>query len=256
MIKLGLIGSDITHSLSSAVHTCVMDKLGIEGEYTHYTVEKGGLPAFMESVKAGEINGFNVTMPHKTDIIPYLDFMDEESISYNAVNTVNIVNGKLHGYNTDAVGFVLSLEEQGVEVEGKNIIILGTGGSASSLALKFARLNAKSVDMVSARDIPSELPSCDILVNATPLGMQGKAADFTDFGFLDSLHNAAVVCDLIYAPPKTTLLKEAEARGLKIINGLGMLIYQALISDEIYLNTKIDLHEMKNYVMYNLSVFS
>lgn len=265
MIKLGLIGDPISHSLSPIIHTTVMNYLGIEHSYEPYNVKKGDLEGYIRKIKEENILGFNVTMPHKVDIIKYLDVLDDDSIKFNSVNTVKYESGKLYGYNTDARGLVMSLSDNSVNLAGKNILILGAGGVASTIAVKFAEerpnkiivLNrsldkAKEVcNLVSKqsnvttiydelKNVENYTKATNLVVNTTPLGMHGIEEDFENLDFLNNLNKSTIVCDLIYNPRETLLLQQAKLLNIKTLNGLGMLIYQALISDEIYLNQKID----------------
>lgn len=266
MLKLAVIGDPIEHSMSPLVHSCVLSQLDIEYSYEKTRVEKGNLKEYIDyAVKKG-INGFNITMPHKIDILEHLDYIDKEAQYYASVNTVSIKDGKLYGYNTDALGYIESLKSCGVSIKDKNILILGAGGVVRTLTKAFVKSNAKSLcilnrtiktaqkiieDISKAKTslefgdlsdstIKDKCKTADILINATPLGMSGYDGEFQNFDFLDYLKPESIVSDLIYNPPKTRLLSEAENRGLKTLNGMRMLIFQAILADEIYLDTKID----------------
>ena len=231
------------------------------------------------------MTAFNLTMPHKVDIIPYLEEIDEDARLFGAVNTVKIREGKLYGYNTDARGFILSLNSCGADVKGKNIVILGAGGVVSTLALKFAVSGAKRIVILNrtpkkAADICARIEKlkeegvidteaellwnnsetstinkyigdCHILINATPLGMSGVEGDYTDLSFIDGLPREALAADLIYNPSKTRFLAYAEKKGNKIMNGLGMLIGQAILADEIYLERELDVSELFTNLLEN-----
>lgn len=277
MIKLAVIGDPVEHSLSPVIHSAVMERLGMEYEYYRVKVEKGGLARFLERVKRENITGFNLTMPHKSDIIPFLDEIDAEAKVYNSVNTVKYEDGKLYGYSTDADGYKLALSEAGYSFECKNVLILGAGGVSGTIVSKAAREGAASIvvlnrtlekaeavikcaegssakcraDIMTDENMRHFAKETDILINATPLGMTGVSADYKDLGFLEELPKASLVSDLIYSPKQTSFLKSADELGLNTINGFGMLIYQALISDEIYLGQKLDLPELKVYIEEN-----
>ncbi len=267
MIKLAVIGDPIEHSLSPLVHGGVMDELGIPYTYEKIQVKKGELPGFLSYVKEKGITGFNLTMPHKVDIIPYLDEMDEEAQLFDSVNTVKVEDGKLLGYNTDALGYVMSLKSKGYTVQNSRVVILGAGGVVRTLGLKFATEGAKEIricnrtvekaeeiaqsvqnrtgvpvfaDDFSPKTIANIGKKCDIFVNATPLGMHGISGEFEDLSFVEVLPKSSLVSDLIYHPAKTKLLQKAEKQGLATINGLGMLIYQGILADELYLDKKLD----------------
>lgn len=278
-IKLAVIGDPISHSLSPVIHTTVLENLGIDYEYEKVRVEKGGLERFLKYAKDANLRGFNLTMPHKVDIIPFLDEIDEEAKRYNSVNTVKIDGERLLGYNTDADGYIRSVEEKGFFFKGKKAVILGAGGAASTIALKLAAEGAEAVtvlnrtaaaavvlaeriysqtakriltDSLTAESIAEHCKDCDILINGTPLGMEGVSARFESFSFFDSLKKGALVSDFIYKPQMTDFLKNADSRGFKTVNGLGMLIYQGLIADEIFLDRKLDFPELKEKIAQKL----
>lgn len=270
---LNVIGDPIEHSKSPVVHGLVLGALGVDNDYTRVLVKKGELSEYVENAVKSGVRGFNLTMPHKVDIIPFLKEIDKDAELFGAVNTVSIKNGELYGYNTDARGFVLSLEQNGVDISGKSIVILGAGGVVSTLALKLSDMGAGEITLLNRTPEKAEAvcekirglqksgaakggtgllwgetgeaakyaPKCDVLINATPLGMSGVGADYEDLSFIDRLDPRAAVIDLIYSPPKTKFLAYAEKRGHKIINGLGMLIGQAILADEIYLDKKLDI---------------
>ena len=268
MLKLAVIGDPIEHSLSPEVHGAALDFLGIEYEYEKVRVAQGGLLEFIDYAKKSGINGFNLTMPHKVDILPFLDEIDEEADAFSSVNTVHIRDGKLCGYSTDALGYRLSLEMIGYGFKHSRVVILGAGGVVRTLALAAARDGAESITILnrtaekaeiicneisgvcgnvksggfSFDEIAEQSENADILINATPLGMSGCNGKFDNLGFLDCVDETALVSDLIYNPSETEFLYRARRNGNKTLNGLGMLIYQALASDEVYLGRKIDIH--------------
>ncbi|MBO5364105.1 MAG: shikimate dehydrogenase [Clostridia bacterium] len=262
MIKLAVVGDPIEHSLSPLVHGGAMDFIGAEYAYEKVQVKKGELPDFLSYAKEKGMNGFNLTMPHKVDILEYLDEIDDEARFFSSVNTVKIMDGQLLGFNTDAMGYVMALKSKGYSFQNSRVVILGAGGVVRTLALKAARLgatdiricnrtvekaeeiarlvNARTGVSVSAEEFSLERivnagKTCDILINATPLGMHGVERDFEDLSFLEVLPKTTLVSDLIYNPAKTKLLEKAERLGLTTLNGLGMLIYQGILADEIYL---------------------
>ncbi len=278
MLRLDVIGDPIEHSKSPLIHGTALDSLGIPYEYRKIRVAKGGLKEYINEAKGIGISGFNLTMPHKVDIIPFLDFIDDEAKSFNSVNTVRIKSGRLYGYNTDGKGFTYAMAELGVLPENKNIVILGAGGVVSTLALKMQLEGAKSITIlnrtlsaaeniadklsISAQALPlttesisSAVQGCDILVNATPLGMEGIDKDFEDLSFIDSLKYGALVYDLIYNPTETSLLKAAKARSFDTLNGMAMLIYQGLLADEIFLDQKLSLAPIKDKIEIKLKNF-
>ncbi len=266
MIKLSVIGDPIEHSLSPKVHGAILDTLKIEYEYEKVNVKKGELKEFIEYAKKSGIKGFNITMPHKVDIISHLDFVDSEAQDFGSVNTVHIKDNKLFGYTTDATGYELSLNRNGVEFKDSNVVILGAGGACRTILKKAVKSGAKTVTILNrtiekAREIAKDMgesvrvcgfeksdllreaESADILINATPLGMHG-CGEFESLDFLENLPPNAFVSDLIYNPKETKFLKRAKELGHRACNGLSMLIFQAIASDEYYLERKLDVFKI------------
>ncbi|MBE5039445.1 shikimate dehydrogenase [Ructibacterium gallinarum] len=261
MIRLAVIGDPIEHSLSPVVHSAALEQLGIPFTYEKIKVKKNGLEAFFRYAAEKKIDGFNLTMPHKVDILPYLYEIDGEAERFQSVNTVKVRDGKLYGYNTDAEGYKTALNMTGRRLKDSRVVILGAGGVVRTLALKAAFEEAASIQILNRTVLKAETiasmvwqrtgmevavgelndetlktvcKNCDILIQATPLGMQGIDQNFKQFAFLDALPKDALVSDLIYQPDRTLLLRMAEERGLATLNGLGMLIFQALLADRIY----------------------
>jgi len=278
-INLAVIGDPIAHSLSPVIHTTVLEELGIEYGYEKIRIAKGDLPPFLTSRQCFDMKGFNLTMPHKQDIIPHLDFIDRDAQLFDSVNTVKVEGKRLLGYNTDGQGCLRAIEDKGYDCKGKNIVIFGAGGVASTVALKMAFVNADSIIVLNRTlsssqslaenifkktgkkiicgelnitEMTKSCQNCDILINCTPLGMEGVDRDFEDFSFLKALKRDALVYDLIYKPEMTNLLKEASNLGLDTLNGLDMLIYQGLLADEIYLETSLDFPYLKEKIQQRM----
>lgn len=281
-IRLDVVGDPIDHSKSPVIHETVLEALGLDYEYRKVRIQKGHLDEYLFEVKKSHINGFNLTMPHKQDILPYLDFIDEEALVFDAVNTVKVKNGKLLGYNTDGRGCVWAIEEKGYTCKDKNIVIFGAGGVVSTVALKMVLEKASSITVLNrtlasaealrenvfkrtgvkiniaeltTKNMKAAMAGCDILINGTPLGMEGIDRNFEDFSFLDELESGALVYDLIYNPPMTNLLKESERRGFEVVNGFGMLIYQGLLADEFFLDRKLSFEPFKEKIEEKLKNF-
>ena len=277
--NLAVIGDPISHSLSPIIHTTVLEELGIDYSYEKIRIVKGELSPFLQSENCLSLKGFNLTMPHKQDVIPLLDYVDCEAQILNSVNTVKIDENHLSGYNTDGNGFLLAIKEKGYSIKGKNIVIFGAGGVVSTLALKLGLEEAGSIVILNRSQkaaealagnvlertgkkvttgllTPSQMnlycENCDILINGTPLGMEGTDCDFEDFSFLKALPSHALVHDLIYKPKMTNLLLHSSALGFDTLNGLGMLIYQGLLADEIFLDTTLDLSYFKDKIQERL----
>ncbi len=262
---LGLVGDPIEHTFSPSIHNKLCDKLNLNYIYIPFNIKSSKLSQAIEGFRAINLYGFNVTIPHKENIIPFIDKVSNEALLMGAVNTVKNIGGQLHGYNTDGYGFCQSLYYNNVSIKNKNIIILGAGGSARALSIKLAIEGAKSILILNrtpekAKDISNiindkikniasyglldndsprkYIKECDILINSTSMGMEPHVnlSPISDFNFLNS---KTIVCDLIYNPNKTLFLSKAEKMGCKIINGWGMLIFQAIKSFEIWTEQKV-----------------
>lgn len=264
MIKLGIIGDPIAHSLSPALHSYLLRSLGIAGEYRAYRVRESELKEFL--VTHQELAGFNVTIPHKERILNYLDWIFEEARVIGAVNTVKNEQGALMGYNTDSVGFLRSLRAR--NLSPRRAILIGAGGAARAVAhaLLQSTVTALSIynrtperaltlavelrhlypnKMTAVEQDPHRLPwdRADLFVNATPVGMK---SDTLPVPLPQRLPQNVLVYDLVYNPPKTRLLMEAERRGAQIMGGLDMLIYQAIEALKVWLE-RPDLEQQIKY---------
>lgn len=244
---LAVIGDPIAHSLSPLLQNTMIKALERDDLYLAFRVEKGGLPEFLAASKALHIDGFNLTMPHKEDILPFLDSCTPEAKRCGSVNTVRRRDGRLEGHCTDGLGFRRSLWDLGLDFPKKCVTILGAGGAARAIAMTAVDSGAKQVAVVNRTLSKAEaicageqnmlalersrveeiMPETDILINTTPVGMEGVAGT-GQYGFLRSLKPGAAAVDCIYAPPVTPFLAAAKALGHPTANGLGMLIYQAV----------------------------
>lgn len=276
---LDVIGDPIGHSKSPYIHETVLQELNIPYEYRKVKVQKGQLDSYLDEVTVLGISGFNLTMPHKVDVLPYLDFIDDDAKFFNSVNTVKVKDGKLLGYNTDGQGMLIAMKEKGFEPLGQNIAILGAGGVASTISVKMALEGAEKITIfnrtpaaaeaisqnvlkstgktistakLDCNILASSLTEYNILINCTPLGMQGTDCEFEDLSFLEALKSGALVYDLIYNPVETTLLKSAKSLGFNTLNGFGMLIYQGLLADEIFLERPLNFLYFKEKIEYKL----
>ena len=240
MLRLCVIGDPVAHSLSPKLHGEMLQKAGIDGSYEAVTVKLEELADFVARAKAGAYDGFNVTMPHKETILPLLDELAPSAQTMGAVNTVVVRNGRAIGYNTDGDGLVRSLPEL-----PKKAVVLGNGGAAKAVS-RALRQNGVEVAICARHPVGEQVPwcerenavaDCELLVNATCLGMTGKE-QFADFGFLKCLPENAVVYDLVYEPQKTKLLQEAEILCHPIAEGLALLKSQAELAFTIFTTVK------------------
>ena len=250
MKQLFVIGDPVAHSLSPLLHQAMIDQTGAAYRYDVRTVRPEELPAFVRWAKDGGCAGFNVTMPHKEAILPLLDEVDTTVAACGAVNTVCIREGRASGHNTDGAGFLDSLAGQGFHPQRRTVLLLGAGGAAKAVGHALAAAGADRVIVCARRleraaALAAQLPgcgegialaqdaiqqaaaACDLLVNATPLGMAGSPA-FAELDFLQALPPHAVVYDLVYHPRRTALLEAAARQGLRTVGGIDLLIRQAV----------------------------
>ncbi|AEH07337.1 shikimate dehydrogenase [Methanothermococcus okinawensis] len=267
---LGLIGHPVEHSLSPIMHNAALRDKNLNYVYLAFDVLPENLKYVVDGLKSlGTVDGFNVTIPHKVNIMKYLDEIDREAEFIGAVNTVKIANNKAVGYNTDGLGARRSLEEEIGKVENKNILIVGAGGAARAVAFEFAKNNnltiinrtVEKAELLSKEiseklnkpiyynNLDVDIDDFDIIIHTTPIGMYPniEAKPIID---TDGIKDNMVVMDLIYNPKETILLKEAKKHGAKTINGLGMLVYQGAIAFEIWTGVKPDIDIMKR-TLYN-----
>ena len=250
MKQLFVIGDPVAHSLSPLLHQIMIDQTGAAYRYDVRTVRPEELPVFVRWTKDGGCVGFNVTMPHKEAILSLLDEVDATAASCGAVNTVCIREGRAIGHNTDGTGFLDSLAGQGFYPQGRTVLLLGAGGAAKAVGHALAAAGAGRIIVCARRleraaALAAQLPgcgegivlaqdaiqqaaaACDLLVNATPLGMAGSPA-FARLDFLQAMPPHAVVYDLVYHPRRTALLEAAARQGLRTVGGIDLLIRQAV----------------------------
>ncbi len=251
-----LIGHPVEHSMSPTMWNPALQELGLDYVYMAFDVEPNNLENAIKGMRALGIKGMNVTIPHKEAVIKYLDEVEEVAKKMGAINTIKNDNGKLKGRNTDAGGALKSLIDAGCEISGKNVLFLGSGGVARSVAYvlsdKVAKIiltdivekNAISVakeikknmgtniegKLASNEILKKHIDEIDILVNATPIGMYPKTNESPIP--IDLLHSDLFVFDVIYNPVETKLLKEASEIGCKTLSGLDMLVNQGVLAFE------------------------
>lgn len=238
MMRLCVIGCPIGHSRSPAIHAKLLEKAGLRGTYEAVAVTPEELPAFVARAKAGEWDGFNVTIPHKKAILPLLDELSPTAQAIGGVNTMVIRHGTATGHNTDAPGFLATLP---LSPAGKRALVLGNGGASAAVVYALQSAGAH-VTVCCRHPRPGQLPwgelstaarGCDLLVNATPLGM-AAGPEWAGFDFLDALAPGALVYDLVYGETATPLVAEAKKRGLAACDGAALLQAQAELAFALF----------------------
>ncbi|MHB9037585.1 MAG: shikimate dehydrogenase [Armatimonadota bacterium] len=256
---LGVFGHPISHSLSPVMHNAAIRSLDIDYIYVPFHVLPDNLGKAVDGIRALDIAGVNVTIPHKERIIDCLDEVSEQSMRARSVNTVVNRDGRLSGDTTDGRGFLRSAEAEWGKLDGSRVIVLGAGGSAKAICFALAEIGCEVVianrtseragELVEGLNsafgtqvaravgtqrevLAEEVERADLLVNATSVGMSPDVDGIPISA--DLLHSSLLVYDLIYNPLKTRLVMEAQSRGAKAVTGLGMLIHQGALSFEMW----------------------
>ncbi|MGM0749855.1 MAG: shikimate dehydrogenase [Bacillota bacterium] len=264
---IGLLATPIGHSLSPTMHNLAFKKLGLNYAYLAFEVGNEQLEDVVTGMRALGVRGFNVSMPNKMKIIPYLDQLADSAKFSGAVNTVVNDNGILTGHSTDGMGYVRNLKEHGVDITGKKMTLIGSGGAATPIAIQsaleglaeisiFARNDAffeKAVENVriinedmkdsnckanvypleDQETLRAEIASSDILANGTGVGMK-PLEGLSVIEDVSMLRPDLIVSDVVYNPVKSKLLEQAEEAGCKTINGLGMMVWQGAMAFELW----------------------
>ncbi len=256
----GLIGDPVEHSVSPAMHNAAFREKGLDFVYLPFRVKKEQLRQAIDGVRVLNIVGLNITIPHKVNVIPYLDELDPLAEKIGAVNTIVNSNGSLKGYNTDASGFLKALTGRGIEPRGKKVVILGAGGASKAVSFSLAERGADLVILnrelefdwavelaghlsrsfsievralkLNEPNLKKALAGADILVNTTSVGMSPRRDESPVPKRL--LKPGLTVFDIVYNPLKTRLLREAEASGAEVIPGLDMLAWQGALAFEMW----------------------
>lgn len=266
----GVIGNPVEHSLSPAIHNAAFQKLGLNCVYLAWKVEAIG-DAIKGLRALGNFRGASITIPHKVSAMPFLDHVEATARQIGAINTIVAEKGQLTGYNTDATGALRALKESGVELTGRHIVMLGSGGAARAIAFALAagsgadKLTLLGVDdkelATLAADVRSKtaltvedfhldettlgrtLPGAQVLIHCTPIGMSPKV-DATCIP-ASLLHAGLAVMDIVYNPRETRLLNDAKRAGCKTIPGLEMFLNQAVTQFELWTNRSAPVDVMR-----------
>lgn len=249
MLKLGLVGEKLSHSLSPQLHEEIMKQRGISGTYELLEFSKETFNRDFNALKDAGYRGVNITIPYKETVLPLLDDISQQAKYIGAVNTVLFENGRAKGFNTDYNGFKAMLDNNNITVKGKGAVILGSGGAAKAAVKALLDLGIYDLTIVSRGKqnfhgnytvsyefFREEKVKSDLLINCTPIGMY---PNLDESPIPKDCINADTVIDLVYNPEKTLLLKYAEELGHKTINGSMMLRAQAEKAQDIWNGTSI-----------------
>lgn len=273
---VGLIGHPVEHSFSPPMHNAAFEELGMDWAYVAFDVNPNNLKSAIDGAKSLNIKGFNVTIPHKINVMDYLDEIDEVASLIGAVNTIDFNNMK--GYNTDGIGAVKAIEEV-TSIKNSNVVVAGAGGASRAISFYIAKYGADSLTILnrniqkaqdlagdveasdlidevgsdSISNINSYLDDADILIDTTPLGMHPHIDD-KPIAIADNMHEDLTVFDAVYNPNETVLLKEAIKAGAKPVYGIKMLLYQGAESFEIWTGKKAPVDVMEEALRKTLNL--
>jgi shikimate dehydrogenase len=273
----GVIGDPIEHTLSPTIHNAAFNNLGLDFVFLAFRVKAADLENALRGMRGLGIHGLNVTMPHKTMVTAYLDELDAAVRFLGSANTVLNENGKLSGFNTDGVGALKALTENGAELSTKKVLLLGAGGAAKAIAFSLAKEVGELVVLNRAAEkakelaerltitlgkrvvagslspdaISENLQDSDVLINATRVGMYPKAKQ--SIVSPQWLRSDLTVMDIVYNPVETKLAGDAKAAGAKVVSGVEMLIYQGAASFEVWTGRAAPVEVMRKAALNKLS---
>lgn len=274
----GIIGDPVEHTLSPGMHNAAFKKLGLDNIYVPFHVKAEELESAIDGAYSLGIKGLNVTIPHKTDVINYLDYLDIAAGLIGAVNTVEFGENGAVGHNTDGIGAVRAIEEVS-PIKDKKIMILGAGGAARAISFQLLLSGAKKIvisnrtiekaselkkDLVEKLEpdvkvtdlgveLENELNDSDVLINTTPVGMYPNISQ-KPLVTSNMMHEDLIVNDIVYNPLKTGLLVEAEKAGAKTITGVKMLMYQGVESFKIWTGIEPPIETFQKALMKEMNI--
>ena len=267
--SFAVIGDPIDHSLSPNIHSAAFRELNLDSSYIGYRIPKGELEGGIEGLKKIKINGFNITIPHKIEMMKYLDKMDESCSIIGAVNTVVNNEGVLKGYNTDMDGFLEPLKKRNITIQKSKVLLLGAGGAARAIVAGIAKEKAANIDIVNRtiekannlsefarklglsakvkkiESIDTTIEDYDIIINATSIGLKDEPSPIS----FEGINEKTVVYDIVYTPMNTDFIKKAKLKNAIIIYGYEMLLGQATRAFEIWHEIKAPYNAMKKSLL-------
>ena len=264
--QFAVIGDPIEHSLSPILHNEVFRQINLKADYSKLFVENGNLENAINSRQIKKLTGFNITIPHKKEILKYLDFVNPRAVEIGSINCVFNKNNQLWGFNTDWFGFSMLMKRNNINLNDHSIILIGSGGVARAIIFSLKNLGVKSINMLNrnldnAMEFKDDVISAyslniaheiiktnSIIINATPVGMKNDDSPID----VSLIHQDQVIVDIIYTPLETTLLKIGKQIGAKTINGLDMFIEQGLASLDLWfgssISKKVNFTQLKAYL--------
>jgi len=269
MSTYAVIGDPIDHSLSPNIHSAAFRELNLEHSYIAYRIPRDELEEGIEALKKINIAGFNVTIPHKVEMMKFLDKIDETCSVVGAVNTVSNENGVLKGYNTDMDGFLEPLRKRNIPIQGTKILLLGSGGAARGIVAGLAKEKARTItianrtidnarklsefaqkfglesNFIKIDEVGESANQYNIIVNATSIGLKNEPSPIS----LNTVNEKTVVYDIVYMPINTDFLKKAKTKNATIIYGYEMLLEQAAKAFEIWHGMKAPYNAMKRALL-------
>ncbi len=264
-----VIGDPIDHSLSPNIHNAAFKKLELDCTYIAYRIPKNDLADGLEGLKKIQISGFNVTIPHKIEIMKYIDKFDEDCSLIGASNTVSNNDGVLKGYNTDMDGFLEPIKSRNLSIEGEETLLLGAGGAARAIVAGLAkekvgkitlanRTKDKAIELkefaqkigiqtnvIALEDIGRSTADFKLIVNATSIGLKNEPTPVP----IETINQNTIVYDIVYMPLNTDLIKKAKEKGAVVIYGYEMLLGQAVRAFEIWHGIKPPYDVMKRTIL-------
>jgi len=267
--SFAVIGDPIDHSLSPNIHSAAFRDMNLDSSYIAYRIPKGELEEGIEGLKKIKITGFNVTIPHKIEMMKYLDKIDESCSLIGAVNTVTNTEGILKGYNTDMDGFLEPFKKKKLNIVNTKVLLLGAGGAARAIVAGFAKEKAKSITIanrtlenaknlsefaekiglkanaIKIEDVKNTVKNFDIIVNSTSVGLRDEPSIIS----LDGINEKTIVYDIVYMPINTDFIKKAKEKNAIIIYGYEMLLGQAVRAFEIWHGVEAPYNAMKKALL-------
>lgn len=264
-----VIGDPIDHSLSPNIHNVAFRELNLDCSYIAYRIPKEELEEGVESLKKIKIDWFNVTIPHKVEMMKYLDKLDESCSIIGAVNTVTNENGILKGYNTDMDGFLDPFKKRKINLKDLRVLLLGAGGAARAIVAGFAKEHVQSITIanrtlenanklvefsnkiglnantIKIDEIGDTAKNYDVIVNATSVGLKNEPSPIS----LNSINSKTIVYDIVYIPMNTDFIKRAKEKDAVIIYGYEMLLGQASRAFEIWHGIEAPYNVMKRALL-------